>query len=212
MAADVPEQIRQGAGDPDPADEAGVDKYNAFAAAHEHVMEKSLLCAGTTWPGVYVPEDQRALDVLAARDDVDASRIGCAGLSGGGMRTVFLGGIDDRIRAAVAVGFMTTWRDFLLDKAFTHTWMTYVPLLPRELDFPEILALRAPAATMVLSCTEDPLYTMPEMERADRMLRETFRLAGAASMYESKFYPGGHKFDLKMQADAFDWFDRQLKR
>lgn len=211
MAADVPERIRQGAVDPDPADEAGVDKYNAFAAAHEHVMEKSLLCAGTTWPGVYVPEDQRALDVLAARDDVDPSRIGCAGLSGGGMRTVFLAGIDDRIRAAVAVGFMTTWRDFLLDKSFTHTWMTYVPLLPRELDFPEILALRAPAATMVLNCTEDPLYTMPEMERADRMLREIFRLAGAASMYESKFYPGGHKFDLRMQADAFDWFDRQLK-
>ena len=211
MAADVPERIRQGAADPDPADEAGVDKDNAFAAAHEHVMEKSLLCAGTTWPGVYVPEDQRALDVLAARDDVDAARIGCAGLSGGGMRTVFLAGIDDRIRAAVAVGFMTTWRDFLLDKSFTHTWMTYVPLLPRELDFPEILALRAPAATMVLNCKEDPLYTVPEMERADLMLRETFRLAGAASLYESKFYPGGHKFDLKMQADAFAWFDHHLK-
>lgn len=127
------------------------------------------------------------------------------------MRTVFLAGIDDRIRAGIAVGFMTTWRDFLLDKSFTHTWMAYVPLLPRELDFPEILALRAPAATMVLNCTEDPLYTMPEMERADGMLRETFRLAGAAAMYESRFYPGGHKFDLKMQADAFDWFDHHLK-
>jgi len=212
LAADVPERIRQDAADPDPADEEGVKKYNAFAGAHEHVMEKSLLCAGTTWPGVYVPEDQRALDVLAARDDVDPSRMGCAGLSGGGMRTVFLGGIDDRIRVAIAVGFMTTWRDFLLDKCFTHTWMTYVPLLPRELDFPEILALRAPAATMVLSCTEDPLYTMPEMERADTMLRETFRLAGASAMYESKFYPGGHKFDLKMQADAFAWFDRHLRK
>ncbi len=211
LAADVPERIRQGAADPDPADEEGVNQYNAFAGNHEHVMEKSLLCAGTTWPGVYVPEDQRALDILAARDDVDPLRLGCAGLSGGGMRTVFLGGIDDRIRAAVAVGFMTTWRDFLLDKCFTHTWMTYVPLLPRELDFPEILALRAPAPTMVLNCTEDPLYTLPEMERADGMLRETFRLAGAAAMYESKFYSGGHKFDLKMQADAFAWFDRHLR-
>jgi dienelactone hydrolase len=212
LAADVPERIRQGAGDPDPSDREGVDKYNAFAGAHEHVLEKSLLCAGTTWPGVYVPEDQRALDVLAARPEVDPSRIGCAGLSGGGMRSVFLGGIDDRIKVAIPVGFMTTWRDFLLDKSFTHTWMTYVPLLPRELDFPEILALRAPAATMVLSCTEDPLYTLPEMERADRILRETFKLAGAPEMYASKFYAGGHKFDLAMQADAFEWFDRHLKR
>ncbi|HEY2930978.1 MAG TPA: prolyl oligopeptidase family serine peptidase [Acidobacteriota bacterium] len=211
LAADVPERIRQGAGDPEPDDVEGVNKYNAFAGAHEHIMEKSLLSAGTTWPGVYVPEDQRALDVLAKRNDVDASRIGCAGLSGGGMRTVFLGGLDNRIRCAIAVGFMTTWRDFLLDKCFTHTWMTYVPLLPRELDFPEILALRAPAATMVLNCTEDPLYTVAEMKRADEMLHETFRRGGAPDMYRSKFYPGGHKFDRQMQADAFDWFDRHVK-
>ncbi len=212
LAADVPERIRQGAGDPEPEDEEGVNKYNAFAGAHENIMEKSLLSAGTTWPGVYVTEDRRALDVLAARPDVDSSRMGCAGLSGGGMRTVFLGGLDSRVRCAVVVGFMTTWREFLLDKCFTHTWMTYVPLLPRELDFPEILALRAPAATMVLNCTEDPLYTVAEMKRADEMLRDTFRRGGAPEMYRSKFYPGGHKFDREMQADAFDWFDRHLKK
>ena len=126
--ADVSPDVRGVGVDPEPEDLEGVGKYNAFAADHEHIMEKSLLCAGTTWPGVYLVEDQRALDILCARPEVDASRIGCAGLSGGGMRTVFLGGLDDRIRCAIAVCFMTTWRDFLLDKCFTHTWMMYVPL------------------------------------------------------------------------------------
>jgi dienelactone hydrolase len=210
--ADVPPRIRGEGMDPEPDDLEGIKKYNTFAASHEHIMEKSLLSAGTTWPGVYVAEDQRALDVLCARPEVDASRVGCAGLSGGGMRTVFLGGLDDRIRCAVAVGFMTTWRDFLLDKCFTHTWMTYVPLLPRDLDFPEILALRAPAATMVMNCTEDPLYSIDEMKRADQIMAETFERAGGSNMYRCNFYPGGHKFDLAMQADAFDWFDRHLKR
>jgi dienelactone hydrolase len=209
--SDVPERIRQGGVDPEPSDVEGVSKYNAFASAHEHIMEKSLLSAGTTWPGVYVVEDQRALDVLCLRPDVDASRVGCAGLSGGGMRTVFLGGLDDRIRCAIPVGFMTTWRDFLLDKTFTHTWMTYVPLLPKDLDFPEILALRAPAATLVLNCNEDPLYTLAEMKRADSMLRETFERAAASQQYRCSFYPGGHKFDREMQAEAFSWFDLHLK-
>ena len=208
--ADVPERLRQGGVDPEPTDTEGITKYNTFAGQHEHIMEKSLISAGTTWPGVYVVEDQRALDVLCARPDVDISRVGCAGLSGGGMRTVFLGGLDDRIRCAIAVGFMTTWRDFLLDKSFTHTWMTYVPLLPRDLDFPEILALRAPSATMVLNCTEDPLYTVAEMKRADAMLRDTFKRGGAEQQYRCNFYPGGHKFDREMQADAFAWFDAHL--
>lgn len=209
--ADVPPRLRGQGVDPDGPEADAVSRYNRFAAEHEHIMEKSLLSAGTTWPGVYVVEDMRALDVLCARADVDAARVGCAGLSGGGMRTVFLGGLDDRIRCAVAVGFMTTWRDFLLDKCFTHTWMTYVPLLPRDLDFPEILALRAPAATMVQNCWEDQLYTPDEMKRADAMIRETFERAGASDQYRCVFYPGGHKFDLAMQKDAFAWFDRHLR-
>jgi hypothetical protein len=127
------------------------------------------------------------------------------------MRTVFLAGLDDRIRCAIPVGFMTTWRDFLLNKCFTHTWMTYVPLLPKDLDFPEILALRAPAATLVQNCNEDPLYTLAEMKRADTMLRETYELGGASQQYRCSFYPGGHKFDREMQAEAFAWFDQHLK-
>ncbi len=210
--ADVPERIRAGGVDPaSPEDEGAIAKYNAFAAQHEHIMEKSLLSAGTTWPGVYLVEDQKALDVLAARSDVDPKRLGCAGLSGGGMRTVFLGGLDDRITAAVAVGFMTTWRDFLLDKAFTHTWMTYVPLLPKDLDFPEILALRAPKPTLVLNCKQDPLYTLSEMERADRIMQAVFERANALDRYKTIYYDGGHKFDLAMQRDAWAWFDRWLK-
>jgi dienelactone hydrolase len=210
--SEVPARIQAGGVDPTVPDDAqAITKYNTFAAAHEHVMEKSLLSAGTTWPGVYVVEDQRALDVLAARPEVDSSRLGIAGLSGGGMRTVFLGGLDDRVKVAIAVGFMTTWREFLLDKAFTHTWMTYVPLLPKDLDFPEILALRAPLPTMVLNCRQDQLYTMPEMERADAMIADTFRRANAADKYRSIYYEGGHKFDLEMQKDAFAWFDRFLK-
>jgi dienelactone hydrolase len=158
-----------------------------------------------------VTEDQRALDVLCARADVDPERVGACGLSGGGLRTVFLGGLDDRIRCAVPVGFMSTWRDFALDRSFTHTWMTYVPRLPSDLDFPEILALRAPAATLVLNCTEDRLFTLPEMQRADQILRATFERAGAADRYRCSFHPGGHKFDRAMQGEAFEWFDRHLR-
>ena len=209
--ADVAPRLKGTGVDPEPGDADGIAKYNAFAGQHEHILEKSLLSAGTTWPGVYVVEDQKALDVLCSRPGVNPARVGCAGLSGGGMRTVFLGGLDDRIKVAVAVGFMTTWKDFLLDKCFTHTWMAYVPLLPRDLDFPEILALRAPKATMVLNCTEDPLFTLSEMKRADGMMAQVFRRAQAANKYRCTFYPGGHKFDREMQADAFAWFDQHLK-
>ena len=125
MLQDVPERLRDGLDDSNPEDSANIKAYNDWAAQHEHIMAKSLFSAGTTWPGVFFAEDRAALDILCARNDVDASRIGCGGLSGGGMRTVFMGGLDPRIKCAVCVGFMTTWKDFIVNKSFTHTWMTY---------------------------------------------------------------------------------------
>ena len=211
MLQDVPEHMRQGLNDNDPENPDNITAYNQWAGEHESVMAKSLFCAGTTWPSVFFAEDQKALDVLCAREDVDASRIGCGGLSGGGMRTVFMGGLDPRIKCAVCVGFMTTWKDFLINKSYTHTWMTYVPIVPHDLDFPEILGLRTPLPTMVLNDEDDNLYTLPEMERADAILREVYHKAGADDRYKCSYYPGEHKFDSKMQADAFNWFDRWLK-
>jgi hypothetical protein len=68
-----------------------------------------------------------------------------------------------------------------------------------------------PAAAMVLNNSQDQLFTLPEMERADRILGEVYKKAGAAEKYKCGFYPGPHKFDADMQRDAFAWFDRWLK-
>lgn len=209
--ADLPASIKGGLKEVNPESEAEIVAYNKFASQHETIMAKSLLCAGTTWAGVFLAEDRRALDYLCSRPDVDPKRVGCGGLSGGGMRTVYLGGVDDRIACACCVGMMTTWRDYLLNKSFTHTWMVYTPGLPLDLDYPEILGLRVPRPTLVMNDEEDDLFTMPEMQRADRMLAEVYAKAGAADRYRCLFYPGPHKFDLKMQDEAFGWFDRWLK-
>ena len=80
-----------------------------------------------------------------------------------------------------------------------------------NLDFPEILGLRAPLPTMVLNDEDDDLYTLPEMKRADKILSEVYKKANAGNHYKCSYYPGPHKFDKKMQAEAFDWFDKWLK-
>ncbi len=212
MLKDVPKSIRQGLSDDDPENPVRINAYNNWAAQHEHIMAKSLFSAGTTWPAVFFAEDQKALDILCSLADVDAKKIGCAGLSGGGLRTVFMGGLDPRIQCAVCVGFMTTWKDFLLYKSVNHTWMVYVPLLPYELDFPEILGLRVPLPTLVLNDENDDLYTPAEMRAADQMLKEIYHKAGGANRYKCSYYPGPHKFDAAMQSEAFAWFDQWLKK
>lgn len=211
MMQDIPERFREGLTDENPENPENIKAYNEWASNHEPVMAKSLFSAGTTWPGVFYAEDKMALDILSARNDVDVNKIGCGGLSGGGMRTIFLAGQDPRIKAAVCVGFMTTWADFVLNKSFTHTWMTYVPLLPNELELPEILGLRVPLPTLVLNNKEDQLFTLEEMNKADTILKEVYKKGNAAEKYKCSFYRGPHKFDKAMQDEAFEWFDKWLK-
>ncbi len=210
-AADLPDTIKNGLVEQQPESEEEIAAYNRFAGGHEHLIAKSLFCAGLTWPGVFTADDQKAVDYLCSRPEVDADRVGCCGLSGGGLRTVYLTGLDPRIRCACAVGMMTTWRDYLLYKCYTHTWMIYIPGLPSDLDYPEIMGLAAPNPILVLSNNEDQLFTLSEMHRADEILGAVYRKADAAERYRASFFPGPHKFDLEMQAEAFEWFDRWLK-
>lgn len=212
---DIPEAIRgiwPGLNFNHPGSDEYIKNYNLWAAEEEHVIAKSLFSAGTTWPGVFFGEDKKSLDILCAREDVDPERVGCAGLSGGGCRTNFMAGLDSRIKCAASIGFMTTWKDLILNKSYTHTWMGFVPRLTPGLGYPEILGIRAPLPTFVLNNSSDPLFTLSEQRRADEILRDVYKKAGEDEKYKCTFYPGGHKFDIKMQNDAFDWFDRWLKK
>jgi dienelactone hydrolase len=211
LLADVPANIREKSVVVNPNSEEEIARYNEFASAHESIVAKSLFCAGLTWPGVFTCDDQRALDYLASRPEVDATRLGCAGLSGGGLRTVMLTGVDERIRCSCCVGMMTTWRDYLLNKSFVHTWMVYVPGLSRDLEYSEVLALGLPNPVLVLNNRQDPLFTLPEMQRADAILTAVYKKANAAERYRASFYDGPHKFDRAMQKEAFEWFERWLK-
>jgi len=60
-AADLPEAVKGHLVEADPESEEEIQRYNTFAANHAHIIAKSLLSAGTTWPGVFTSEDQRAV-------------------------------------------------------------------------------------------------------------------------------------------------------
>jgi dienelactone hydrolase len=209
--ADCTEAVRGDLANPADDHHQAIAAYDRWAAEHETILAQALFVAGTTWPGAAWAEDRAALDILAARGEVDATRLGCAGLSGGGCRTVFLAGLDQRIRCAVCAGYMTTWRGLMLDVPRRRAWIGIVPRLPAELDFPEILTLRAPAASMVLNCRQDPLFALQSMQAAEGILQEVFAKAGGSDRLRVNYYDGGHRFDVLMQEDAFDWFDRWLK-
>jgi len=185
--------------------------YNEFTSAHEHLIAKTLIEAGTTWPGMMLYDDMRAVDFLLTQPQVDAANIGCGGLSGGGLRTVFLAAMDGRVKCSAGVGFMSTAGEFALHKVQTHTWMMYLPGLTNLMDFPDLYSLHGKKPAMILYDEDDELFTPKGMHDADERLRRIYGKMGAPELYSGHFFPGPHKFDAEMQEAAFAFYDKWMK-
>ena len=187
-----------------------VERYNTAAYFHEHWVSKYCNILGTSMAGVVAYEDRIALNYLLSRPDVDTQKIGCIGLSGGGNRAALLSATHDSIQAAVIVGLMTTY-EALLDHNMSHTWMLFPFGWARHGDWPDIAACRAPLPLLVQYDLQDYLFTEIGMKAAHARLQSHYESVGKPEAYTGQFYPGTHKFDLDMQAAAFDWLKKQLK-
>jgi len=191
-----------------------VRRYNEFWSGSEcPLVVDSILNSGANWPGIFAYEDRRSVDYLLTRPEVDRNRIACGGLSMGGLRTIFLAGLDPRIKAAFCVGFMTTMRGILQNKIRCppgHGLLMYVPRLYSHLDLPDVIGLHAPAPLMVQYNEEDELFTHEGQHEADEKIAEIYNKAGNPDSYVGRFFLGQHKFDVTMQGEAFDWLERTL--
>lgn len=182
--------------------------YNEAAGPHEHVVEKYCTVLGTSMAAVVSREDRIAANYLLGRDDVDAGRVGCIGLSGGGNRAALLLATHDQIAAAAIVGLMTTYAGLLDHNVQSHTWMLFPPGWARHGDWPDIAACRAPLPLLVQYALDDELFTREGMRAAHERLTEHY--TGADGSYTGSFYPGPHAFDGTMQREAFAWLRRWL--
>jgi len=181
--------------------------YNRLAARHEHVVAKYSALLGTSLAGIVAFEDRVAAAYLAGRADVRPGPLGCVGLSGGGGRAALLQATSNRIGAAVIVGMMST-HDALLDRhVANHTWMFFPAGLRARGDWPDLAGSRAPSPLLVQYLMDDALFPRAGMEAAHRRLTERY---GLSDTYAGEFYPGPHRFDIRMQESAFDRLEAWL--
>jgi dienelactone hydrolase len=188
-----------------------IQAFNRFASAHETLMAKTIFTAGTTWPGILFQGDRAAVDYLLTREEVDADRIGCIGLSIGGFRSAHLAGLDPRIAAAVVAGWMTTYDALLRDHLRNHTWMIYVPGQLRYLDLPDAVSLNAPRPLMIINCLQDRLFTLEGMRAAEHKLAAIYKAMDAQAHFQCRYYDVPHCLNVPMQNDAIAWLERWLK-
>ena len=165
---------------------------------------------GYTPAGIESLNAIRGLDLLAARPDVDATRLGVTGISGGGATTWWTAAADERVRAAApACGTATLAshiEDLTIDGHCDCMWWvnTY------GWDLADVGALIAPRPLLIASANHDPIFTIAAIRAVHAQLQPLYGKLNAAENLRLVETPGGHGYQPISRTAIFSWFLKHL--
>ena len=134
----------------------------------------------------------RAIDYIATRPELDADRVGCMGISGGGTSTLFAAALEPRIRAAMVSGYLNTFRDSI--GSLAHCVDNYVPGILNWAEMADIAGLVAPRPLFAESGEQDDIFPIAASRESVAEVREVYAVFQAADRIEHEVFPGEHSF------------------
>ena len=126
------------------------------SSTHEHSYANNQCflsgkCAARyyTWDGI------RALDYLMSRSEVDTSKVGVTGLSGGGTQTAYISAFDERVKASASAGYITSMRKLLGTIGPQDGEQIFIGGVARGLDHGDLVEVCAPKPYLIVATTRD---------------------------------------------------------
>lgn len=140
----------------------------------------------------FINDGMRGIDYLIGRPDVDASRIGALGCSGGGTATAYLAALDSRIKAVGVACYLTSFHELLPSATGVQEAEQSIPrFLEQGLDFADWVELAAPAPYAIISTTND-MFPFEGARQTYEETRRIYTLYGAVDNLQWITGPGGH--------------------
>lgn len=169
-----------------------------------------ILLAGRDNMSYMLWDTMRALDYLLTRQDVDPDRIGCTGASGGGLNTLYVSALDERIAVVVPVVYVTAFAEFLRTRA-DHCPCSHIPGLARFADMGDIAALIAPRPMLWMTARKDPQFTVAGARHAEAEARPAYRAYGRETHLEVREFDSDHDYNQQMREALYGFLLKHLQ-
>ena len=171
------------------------DPINASKSANANSCQPAAgaaLLFGETMIGWRAYDVMRTIDYIETRSDLDAKRVGCVGISGGGTCAMFASAIDTRIKATMISGYLCTFRDCILSLA--HCMDNYVPGILNWAEMSDVAGLIAPRPLFVESGELDRIFPLAGFKEGYAETKKIYTVLGAEPMLGMEIHPGAHQF------------------
>ena len=172
-------------------------------------LAQSALVLGFTLQGLYVWDTMRLIDYLETREDIDTSKLGVIGFSGGGMQALYATALEKRIKKAIISGYFYGFEESLLELN-SNCQCNYVPSVFTSFDMGDIASLIAPRPLAIQSCLYDHLEGRRGMENVMEqmdILSKSYEIYGKTIFHDTP--PGDHAFHNDKLEEIMNFFEKE---
>jgi dienelactone hydrolase len=152
----------------------------------------SALLLGETMIGWRVYDVMRAIDWIETRKELDAKRVGCIGISGGGTCSLFSTALEPRIRAAIVSGYLNTFRACIM--SMSHCIDNYVPGILQWAEMYDVAGLVAPRPLFSEGGDRDSIFPMEATRESFGRVKKIYEVFGAPNAVDQEIFSGVHEF------------------
>ncbi|MHC4326773.1 MAG: alpha/beta hydrolase [Planctomycetota bacterium] len=176
--------------------------------AHTMVGVGSMLLGRNTarfeiWDGM------RTIDYLQSRPEVDPTRIGCAGLSGGGTQTSYLMALDERVAVAAPACYLTSFERLLATIGPQDAEQNIYGQLAFGMGHADYLMMRAPKPTLICAATGD-FFDISGTWTSFRYAKRLYSRMGFAERIDLIEHDGQHNYHKPLREATTRWMMRWL--
>jgi dienelactone hydrolase len=164
----------------------GIGAVSCQPAAGSALLLGETMIAWRAW------DVMRTIDWIETRPELDAKRIGCMGISGGGTCTQFTTALEPRIKAAFISGYLNTFRDSIM--SVSHCIDNYVPGILNWAESYDVAGLIAPRPLFAESGSKDPIFPIAGSNESFDRVRKVYDVFGAGDRVGHEVFDGPHEF------------------
>jgi cephalosporin-C deacetylase-like acetyl esterase len=184
----------------------GTDNQHAMAGLQETLLGQNL-ARYFIWDGI------RGLDYLTSLAEVDASRLGVTGNSGGGTLTTYITMLDPRVKAASIVTFITSLPKKIEARSLdveADPEQDIPGLLAAGLDHTEFLGMIAPRPVLIGAAVRD-FFPIEGTRRTFAEAQSLYQKLGVPERIKMVEFDHRHMYSQPLREATYTWFGHWLK-
>lgn len=177
----------------------------------EHAcMTVQAMLTGASLTGDIVWDGMRAIDYLLTRPEVDGTRIGATGRSGGGFQSLYIPAFDDRIYATAPENHVTNSTRILQKIGPRDGEHNLFHMFARGIDHPDLLEVRAPKPALIIATAND-MFNIGGTRETVQEASLAYQALGAGGNLTLVEDVAGHQSTTHNNETMYAFFQKHLR-